>query len=530
MNQANQTNNQVAVIGSGYWGKNLVRNYHGLGALKLISDKNEAVLEQFQEQYPGVETCLAYSDVLNRKDIQGVVIATPAETHYSLAREALLADKHVYVEKPLVLDESNGQELIDLAADRGRVLMVGHLLQYHPVFIRLRELAATGELGRINYIYSNRLNLGKIRREENILWSFAPHDISMILSLAGEEPEKVTANGGYYLHKKIADVTNTHMEFPSGLQAHIFVSWLHPFKEQKLVVVGENKMAVFDDTQPWEDKLLLYPHTIRWENNVPVPDKADPERLDIPQSEPLRAECAHFLDCMQNGSRPSTDGAEGLRVLKVLNAAQRSLDNGADTSQRPKPQSTETSAFVHETAVVDQPAEIGPKTRIWHFSHVLKNSRIGEACNIGQNVVIGPDVSIGNQCKIQNNVSVYKGVTLEDGVFCGPSMVFTNIYNPRAELRKMDQVRPTLVKRGATLGANCTIVCGVTIGRYAFVGAGAVVTRDVPDYALVTGNPARHAGYACACGEKLPEDFICKHCGAEYEFDDSETVKPVQKQ
>jgi UDP-2-acetamido-3-amino-2,3-dideoxy-glucuronate N-acetyltransferase len=515
---------QVAVIGSGYWGKNLVRNYHNLGALGLICDKNETVLQQFQDQYPGLQTCLAFSDVLSNPDIQGVAIATPAETHYSLAREALLAGKHVYVEKPLVLDEANGQDLINLAADQSRVLMVGHLLQYHPVFIRLRELAATGELGRINYIYSNRLNLGKIRREENILWSFAPHDISMILSLAGEEPEKVTATGGYYLHKKIADVTTTHLDFPSGLKAHIFVSWLHPFKEQKLVVVGDKKMAVFDDTQPWEDKLLLYPHQIRWENNMPVPDKADPERVDIPQAEPLKAECEHFISSMHNGNKPLTDGAEGLRVLRVLNAAQESLDNGGQRpevrgqrSEVSKDISHTSDPMIHNTAVVDQPADIGKGTKIWHFSHVLKNSRIGEKCNIGQNVVIGPDVDIGNQCKIQNNVSVYKGVILEDGVFCGPSMVFTNIYNPRAEMSKMDQVRPTLVKHGATLGANCTIVCGTTIGRYAFVGAGAVVTKDVPDHALVVGNPARQIGWMCTCGEKLGEDGKCSVCGAQIE-------------
>ncbi|CAB5084642.1 Putative oxidoreductase / UDP-2-acetamido-3-amino-2,3-dideoxy-D-glucuronic acid acetyltransferase (EC [Olavius algarvensis associated proteobacterium Delta 3] len=222
---------KIAVIGSGYWGKNLVRNYHQIGALALICDKNETVLASFQEQYPGVETCLAISDVITREDIAGVAIATPAETHYDIAHEALLAGKNVYVEKPLVLHEYQGEALIALARAKDRILMVGHLLQYHPVFVRLKELAKTGELGRINYIYSNRLNLGKIRREENILWSFAPHDISMILSLAGEAPENVSATGGYFLHKQIADVTTTHMEFPSGLQAHIFVSWLHPFKE-----------------------------------------------------------------------------------------------------------------------------------------------------------------------------------------------------------------------------------------------------------------------------------------------------------
>ena len=173
--------------------------------------------------------------------------------------------------------------------------------------------------------------------------------------------------------------------------------------------------------------------------------------------------------------------------------------------------------FVHEKAVVDEEVTIGTGTRIWHFSHILPGTRIGERCNIGQNVVIGPEVTIGNRCKIQNNVSVYKGVTLEDGVFCGPSMVFTNVYNPRAEIRKMDQLRPTLVRQGVTIGANATIVCGVTLGRYAFVGAGTVVTKNVPDYGLVVGNPARRIGWMCACGERLPDDLSCLSCGRSYQ-------------
>lgn len=510
----------VAVVGSGYWGRNLVRNYHELGALKLICDNNEIVLERFKEQYPDVDTCLALTDILSRQDIAGVVIATPAETHFELACESLLAGKNVYVEKPLVLDEQEAKELISLADDKRLTLMVGHLLQYHPAFIRLKELAASGELGRINYIYSHRLNFGKIRREENILWSFAPHDISMILSLAGEEPEAVLANGANYLHSKIADVTTTHLEFPSGLHAHIFVSWLHPFKVQQLVVVGDRKMAVFDDTRPWTDKLLLYPHEIIWENNIPVPAKADPEKVVIPQAEPLRRECEHFLESIANGKKPVTDGREGLQVLKILNGCQRSLNessarvcipsgNGRNQAEKQKVSiirdaaTAESEYFLHPTAILDDNVSIGKGTKIWHFSHILGGVQIGERCNIGQNVVIGPDVTIGKECKIQNNVSVYKGVILEDGVFCGPSMVFTNIYNPRAEIRKMDQVRPTLVRRGATFGANCTIVCGVTIGRYAFIGAGAVVTRDVPDHALVVGNPARQIGWMSRSGERL---------------------------
>jgi len=507
--------NNIAIVGTGYWGKNLVRNFNQLGVLKLICDKNVMVLEKFKDQYPLVDVCSAYSDVLTRKEIDGVVIATPAGSHFQLAYEALLADKHVFVEKPLVLNSAEGVELIELARQRQRTLMVGHLLRYHPVFMKLKELAESGDLGRINYIYSHRLNLGKIRREENILWSFAPHDISMILSLAGEEPESILATGGNYLHKNIADVTTTHMEFPSGLHAHIFVSWLHPFKEQKLVVVGDRKMAVFDDTQPWEDKLLLYPHHIEWQNHVPVPTKGKPERFEISQKEPLRSECEHFLNCIQNGAKPVTDGNEGLRVLSILKASQLSLDrNGAKISLKDMTavssrNNLPTDVYIHPSTVVDEGSEIGKGTKIWHFSHVLTGSRIGKNCNIGQNVVIGPDVTIGNQCKIQNNVSVFKGVMLEDGVFCGPSMVFTNIYNPRAEITKMDRVRPTLVKRGATVGANATIVCGATLGKYSFVGAGAVVTHNVPDHALVVGNPAKQIGWVCVCCERLTDDLKC---------------------
>jgi UDP-2-acetamido-3-amino-2,3-dideoxy-glucuronate N-acetyltransferase len=529
------------VIGSGYWGKNLVRNYHQLGALSVICDSNESLIEQFRGQYPTVETCLALTDVLSREDVQGVVIATPAESHFAMAREVLLSGKHVYVEKPLVLDENEAEELIGIAQDRGLTLMVGHLLQYHPAFIRLKELVAGCELGRINYIYSHRLNFGKIRREENSLWSFAPHDISMILALAGEYPESVLATGGNYLHTKIADVTTTHLEFASGLRAHIFVSWLHPFKVQQLIVVGDRKMAVFDDTQGWPEKLLLYPHEIKWENNVPIPTKAEPERVEIPQAEPLRMECEHFLHSMTNGCRPVTDGREGLRVLRILNAAQQSLDrqgakitlgnrlqvigNGlevighrSEVMGNPSPLNPNPSPgyFIHPTAFIDPDVTIGAGTKIWHFSHILSGTHIGDKSNIGQNVVIGPDVTIGNGCKVQNNVSVYKGVTLEDEVFCGPSVVFTNVYNPRAHIKRMNELRQTLVKKGATLGANCTIVCGVTIGRYAFVGAGAVITKDIPDHALVVGNPGRQIGWMCTCGEKLDSNLKCSNCGSFY--------------
>ncbi|NVM21531.1 MAG: Gfo/Idh/MocA family oxidoreductase [Desulfobacterales bacterium] len=512
----------VAVIGSGYWGKNLVRNFHQLGALKLVCDKNETLLAQFMEQYPEVETCLALSTVLTKEEIRGVVIATPAESHFAFSREALLAGKHVFVEKPLSLTEEEGRELVRLAEQGPLTLMVGHILHYHSAVIKLKELIDSGDLGKIQYLYSNRLNIGKIRAEENILWSFAPHDISIILMLLGEMPESVYSIGGSYLQHHIPDTTLTTLDFASGAKAHIFVSWLHPFKEQKLVVVGDKKMAVFDDVS--REKLMLYPHKIEWLQRVPVAAKAEAEVVQVDMEEPLKAECRHFLECVNNNQTPRTDGHEGLRVLQILQASQESLDrNGATIrlAQSSKPdvrgEPSALNFYAHESAYIDDGVEIGAGAKIWHFSHILSGSRIGERCNIGQNVVIGPEVSIGSGCKIQNNVSVYKGVTLEEGVFCGPSMVFTNVYNPRAEIRKMDQLRPTLVKKGATIGANATIICGRTIGRYAFVGAGAVVTRDVFDYALMAGNPARHVGWMCECGERLSDDLGCVLCGKQYE-------------
>ncbi len=491
----------VAVVGVGYWGKNLVRNFHELHALAAVCESNESQLRALHAQYPDVRTIASYAEVLADRGIAAVAIATPAETHADLVRDALLAGKDVFVEKPLCLSTQVGEELVALARKQHRILMVGHLLWYHPAILKLKELISAGELGRIQYIYSNRLNLGKIRREENILWSFAPHDISVVLGLLGEMPTTVQAQGGNYLHQQIADVTVSLLSFPSGVRAHIFVSWLHPYKEQKLVVVGERKMAVFDDMEK-KDKLLLYAHSIDWKNNIPVANKADAHPVPIASGEPLRAECQHFLDCLRNRTKPRTDGEEGLLVLSVLQQCQQALEATPQTQPVPEAKSAKTY-YAHESAFVDDGVEIGEGTRIWHTSHILKGSRIGKNCKIGQNVVVGPNVTVGQGVKIQNNVSVYEGVNLEEYVVCGPSMVFTNVFNPRSEIPRMKELRPTLVKRGATIVANSTILCGITIGRYALIGAGAVVTRDVPDHGLVRGNPARVSGWMCACGVKL---------------------------
>lgn len=503
------------------WGKNLVRNFSALGVLQVVCDASPDALESCARAYPHVAPVDSFARVLADPTIDAVAIATPAARHALMARQALEAGKDVLVEKPLALTLAEGRELVSLAERASRILMVGHVLQYHPAVQKLNDVIMKGEIGKVQYLYSTRLNLGKFRREENILWSFAPHDISTILMLVGQEPATVQASGGTYLQQGVPDVTMTSLAFPNGVRAHVFVSWLHPFKEQKLVVIGDRKMAVLDDLA--KEKLVLYPHQVNWIERLPVARRAEAEAVPLELDEPLAVECRHFVECVEHRSRPKTDGQEALRVLEVLHASQLSLDrDGAVVLLReelePAARGVSTGAWVHPTAIVDQPCEILPGTRIWHFSHVQAGSRIGSDCTIGQNVMIGPNVSIGNHVKIQNNVSVYEGVTLEEFVFCGPSMVFTNVINPRSAVPRKAEIRRTLVKKGATLGANCTILCGLTIGRHAFVGAGAVVTRDVSDYALMLGSPARRTGWMCECGVRLKPvrgRARCR-CGARY--------------
>lgn len=525
----------IAVIGTGYWGKNLVRNFNNLDALHTICDTNTETLKSFVQQYPQVMGVSSFGEILTSKEIQGVAISTPAETHFELAREALLAGKDVYIEKPLCLSEQDGCELNKVAELNKRVLMVGHLLWYHPVVLELKKMVHTGALGRIQYIYSNRLNLGKLRREENVLWSFAPHDISVILGLLEEMPEFVQAQGGNYLHQQIADTTVTLLDFPSGVRAHVFVSWLHPFKEQKLVVVGEKGMAVFDDTAPWSEKLMVYPHSVEWNDNIPVANRAEGHSVTVAEEEPLRAECYHFLQCIENRQRPRTDGEEGLRVLQILNRCQEALEKRCRVCVSQKEKVSGSDFFIHPTAEVDERVIVGAGTKIWHFTHLLAGTNIGTNCSVGQNVVIGANVKVGSGCKIQNNVSIYEGVELEDFVFCGPSMVFTNVYNPRCEFPRKTEYKKTLVKQGATLGANCTIVCGVTIGRYAFVGAGAVVTANVSDFSLVVGNPGHQVGWVSRFGERLnlpiegDGETVCPHTGEKYRLNNG-SVQCLGKQ
>jgi UDP-2-acetamido-3-amino-2,3-dideoxy-glucuronate N-acetyltransferase len=324
---------QIALVGCGYWGKNLCRNFYGLGALTSVVDATEKGQATAQSIAPDVLITENFEDILGDNQIQGVALATPAETHAELAIQAMRAGKDVFVEKPMALYISDAEAMQKVAIETGRILMVGHLLEYHPVVLKLRELIDSGELGKINYVYSNRLNFGKVRTEENALWSFAPHDVAVILRLLGQSPIEVSASGGAYLTKGTADVTVSNLKFSDNSRAHIFVSWLHPYKEQRLVVVGDQKMAIFNDVNPFGEKLCIYPQSVELEGTLPILKKEDPEFIEYADTEPLRQECAHFLECMKSRNKPLTDAYSGIEVLKVLHACQESIEqNGVPIS------------------------------------------------------------------------------------------------------------------------------------------------------------------------------------------------------
>ena len=513
----------VALVGAGAWGKQLARCFQQLHALQMIvvpTDNQEHA--ELRARFPDIRLEGSFSAALDDPSIDKVAIAAPSALHFQLAKAALLAQKHVFVEKPLCLNARDAEELATLAERTSRTLMVGHLLQYHPCVVKLRALVADGKLGQLLTITSTRLNLGKFRKDENALYSFAPHDVSLILSLLGDRlPQSVRCVGASYLNRNVADSTITTLRFTGGALAQLHVSWLNPFKEQKLTLVGTKGMAVFDDMRPWAEKLAFYREYIDWQRErEPVVAKAEREPIVVPEIEPLLAECAHFLDACRDRCSPLTDGREGLRVMQVLDMAQRSLEQDGERVTSSEWASGEPGYFVHPTAFVDESAEIGKGSKIWHFCHVMAKVRLGERCSLGQNVSVASGVVLGNNVKVQNNVSLYTGTLVEDDVFLGPGCVLTNVTNPRAQVSRRSLYEMTLLRRGATVGANATILCGITLGRYCFVAAGAVVTKDVPDYALMIGNPARQRGWMSRHGHRLkagPEGvMVCPESGLKY--------------
>lgn len=513
---------EFAVVGAGRWGKNHIRTLRELGKLRAIVETDAGRREEMASLYPGVALFASVQESL-AADLEGYVVATPAASHFAVSKFLLEQGKHLLVEKPLALSTKEAALLAELADAKGLKLMVGHVLLYHPAIRKIKELLDAGAIGRLQYMYSNRLNLGTVRTEENILWSFAPHDISIFQYLVGQMPVSVISEGGVFLQPDVHDTTMTVLRYPDNVVAHIFVSWLHPFKEHRLVVIGSKGMISFEDSSARKE-LLFYEKGIDWIAGEPVTREGATRAIEYEQKMPLTEELRHFVECVEQDRVPLTNARVGLEVLHILELAEASLKKAAPS--RPV---EERAFYAHESAVVDKGARIGKGTKIWHNSQIQAGAQIGENCVIGHNCFVAGRAVLGKGVKLESNVDVWDLVTLEDYVFAGPSAVFTNDINPRSRYPKSKYPQygkwvPTLVREGASIGANATVVCGVTIGRHAFIGAGAVVTRDVPDYGLVVGSPARLIGWMCECGTRLPaakeppegSDFACATCGRRY--------------
>jgi len=325
----------IAVVGAGNWGRNLVRNFCEIkeANLKICCDLNGVILRKIKEKCHLIKITTDYGEVLGDREIEGIVIATSTSTHFNLAKRALEADKHIFVEKPLTLNYKQAQELVDLARKKEKKLMVGHLLEYHPAVVEMRRRLCQNEIGEIYYLYSERLNLGTVRTTENALWCLAPHDISVMLYLLNTEPVEVSAYGEIFLQKKekIEDVVFVNIHFKNGVVANLHLSWLDPNKVRRMTLVGSKKMMVFDDMES-RDKLKIFNKRViknnlkdKVEFNVRYGDICIPK---IDASEPLKLECLHFIDCIKNNKTPRSDGEDGLKVVRVLESAQESLSKG----------------------------------------------------------------------------------------------------------------------------------------------------------------------------------------------------------
>lgn len=484
----------LGLIGGGYWGKNLIRDFDKLNILHSVCDIDKKALKDVQQKYKEVSVTQKWSDILDNSEITCVCIALPAHMHYKFTKQAIEAGKNVYVEKPFTLTVEHAEELKNLAEEKNKLLMVGHLLHYHPGIKAMKKMISSGAIGEIRQIVANRYSLGIFRTFENVLWSFGVHDISLILSLCNDElPDSVICNGVAHITPNVHDFTNCILKY-SDKYISLNLNWLSPYKEQRISVVGTKGMLVFDDVTK---KLQHIPEYIKFSNELvpsnPVAIKNNEKELSYFNEFPLFAECKHFKECCADNIEPYTNAEEGLRTVKVLTELQKSLDNNGIEIHLKKG-TTDSDIYIHPTATVDNGAIIGEGTKIWHYTHICSGAKIGKNCNIGQNVFVAGGAEIGDGCKVQNNVSIYKGVTAGNNVFFGPSCVLTNDINPRCLYPKNGEYKKTIIEDGVTLGANCTIVCGNTIEHDALIGAGSVVTKDVGNNSLQVGVPAKNIG------------------------------------
>jgi UDP-2-acetamido-3-amino-2,3-dideoxy-glucuronate N-acetyltransferase len=512
----------TAVFGGGYWGNKIIRILKE--DVAVIYDTHQATLDGLDEEFSDIPKVTSVDKVWKFSTVKRVVVVTPPHTHYDLIKDALTRGLDVYVEKPLVKSSAEAEELYALSQSLGRVLMVGHVTNYHPTVQVLLDRIRTQRYGSLRKIETQRLGAGFLRTDIDVMWDLGIHDVSVSLRLLKQGGFELDESSVRAMHSKAvglhsdtvfaqANFTNKTIGKEAMLEIH--TAWHNTGKERILRLVFENALISWDATKVIDDKTQL--KVCEFVNGPPPAYSILLQEVETefpsPSSTlmPLDTELLHFLDCCKNRSTPLTDGAEGIRVLKFLELVSACDSKRSDVARECEKTPVFTDnpnaeeAFVHPTSVVERGAKIGKGTRIWYFCHISKNCCIGDNCNVGQNCYFGEGTVLGNNSKVQNNVSVYDGVVCEDDVFLGPSMVFTNDRNPRsAHLRPFMK---TFVKRGASIGANATIVCGTTLGEFCMVGAGAVVTKDVKPYALVYGNPARQRGWVDKDGNIAEEQL-----------------------
>jgi UDP-2-acetamido-3-amino-2,3-dideoxy-glucuronate N-acetyltransferase len=428
---------KLGLIGCGKWGKNLAREFDNLGILYEICDINNP------NNFNHINFTLSWNKLLDDVDI--VCIALPAELHFKYAKKALLANKDVFIEKPMTLNSYDAKDLVNIAKKYNKIIMIGHILHYNPAIIKLKNLLKNEKI--IN-ITTNRFIIEEIN---NTLWDLASHDISLILSLCGNELENIKYISNNTINKLMFTINN--------IDININVSSSHPYKRQELIIICENSTIIFDDIQ----KKL-------WYNN---------NEIDFDNTMPLTNECKYFFKCCQNRMKPLTDGQEGLQVVRTLELI-------------------ENNKSINLNTIIDKGCIIGKSSKIWHNSHITSDAIIGENCNIGQNCYIAG--IIGNNCRVQNNVNIYKGVKCGNNVFFGPNCTTTNDIYPRAKYLHHNYI-DTIIEDDVTIGAGVIIRCGIKLGKGCFIGCGSVIVKDCDEYGLYVGNPGKKIGIVNDKGE-----------------------------